>query len=318
VTAFEDFVALQARVPDGTLRLGETRIARALAALRREIEPPESFPTIHRCDLARAWCASRGMPAAWSGRALVCEGVRHALALIFGELARRGEPVALPRDVYPVYWRIAADAGVAAIGIDTFPELAHAFATRAHYVVLPCPLKLHGRDWTDGEFAAAACWLAADRRRRLVLDGVYSFGEPIARGVRELCATDQVIYLDSLSKGWLHERVFGSAVVPARDVAVWAPIFRAAAPTQRSLFVARALVAAPRLPIEATLAELRARTIELLASRGIEARAPRRGYFVPVRIAGDVALADHRTLLVPFAVFGGHGPWSFASALGAA
>jgi hypothetical protein len=136
--------------------------------------------------------------------------------------------------------------------------------------------------------------------------------------VLDLCATDQVIYLDSLSKGWLHERVFGSAVVPACDLALWAPIFRAAAPAQRSLFVARALVAAPRPPLEAALAELRARTIELLESRGIEARSPRRGYLVPVRIEAGVALAAHRTLLVPFAVFGGHGPWSFASALGAA
>jgi aspartate/methionine/tyrosine aminotransferase len=318
VTAFEDFVALQTRVPDGTLSLGETRIARALASLRPAVEPPASFSTIHRCDLARAWCASRGMPEAWSGRALVCEGVRHALALIFGELARRGEPVALPRDVYPVYWRIAADAGTAAIGFDTFPELAHAFATPARHVVLPCPLKLHGRAWTDGEFAAASRWLAADRTRRLILDGVYSFGERTSDGVLELCATDQVIYLDSLSKGWLHERVFGTAIVPARDAARFAPIFRAAAPPQRSLYRARALLEAPRPPVEAALVSLRARTIELLASRGIESREPRRGYLVPIRIAADVALAEHRTLLVPFAVFGGHGPWSFASALGAA
>jgi aspartate/methionine/tyrosine aminotransferase len=318
VSAFDDFVALQQRVPASSLRLGETRIARALAPLRASVEPPASLPTIHRCDLARTWCAARGMPASWAGRALVCEGVRHALALIFGELARRGEPVALPRDVYPVYWRIAESSGVAAIGFETFPELAYPFSTAARHVVLPCPLKLHGRAWTTDELMAAKRWLSRDPARTVILDGVYSFGEPIAPGVLELMATGQVIYLDSLSKGWLHEQVFGAAVVPARDLAVLAPIFRAAAPAQRALYVARALLDAPRPPIEATLAALRARVVDLLAARGIEARAPNRGYLLPVHISADVALAEHDAVLIPLAVFGGHGAWSFASALGAA
>ena len=155
----------------------------------------------------------------------MCEGVRHALALIFGGFARRGEPIALPRDVYPVYWRIAAGAGVAAIGFDTFPELAHPFSTAARHVVLPCPLKLHGRAWTASGSKLRRAGSRAIRRDDSILDGVYSFGEPIARGVLELIASDQVLYLDSLSKGWLHEQVFGAAVVPARDLAVLAPIF---------------------------------------------------------------------------------------------
>ncbi len=318
MSAFDDFVALQQRVPASSLRLGETRIARALAPLRASIEPPASFGTIHRCDLARTWCAARGMPASWAGRALVCEGVRHALALIFGELARLGEPVALPRDVYPVYWRIAEQAGAAAIGFETFPELAHPFSTVAHHVVLPCPLKLHGRAWTSYELGAAKTWLARDPARTLILDGVYSFGEPIAPCVLELMATGQVVYLDSLSKGWLHEQVFGAAVVPARDVAMLAPVFRAAAPSQRALFVARTLLDTPRPAIAATLATLRARVIDLLAARGISARAPSRGYLVPIRISAETALAEHDTVLIPLAVFGGHGAWSFASALGAA
>jgi aspartate/methionine/tyrosine aminotransferase len=309
VTAFEDFIELQQRVPTTTLHLGETRIARALAALRPVIDIPDDVPKLHRCHLATAWCARRGMPAAWSARALVCGGVRAALALIFGEL--RGETVAMPRDVYPVYWELAERAGLSAIAIDTFPELQFA---DVRYLVLPCPLKLHGRAWTAAELEAARRWLAADRSRRLILDGVYSFDAMIAPDVIALIETDQVIYLDSLSKSWLHEKVFGTAVVPVQDAARWMPVFRAAAPTQAALFTARALLEAP-VAVEAALASRRTRTLTALATRGLTPAAPARGYFIPIEIDARVALERHDVLLIPFAVFGGTAPWSFASAL---
>ena len=315
MTAFEDFVALQERVrreDPSVLQLGETRIARALAASRPAIAVPAEVPKLHRCHLATAWCERRGMPAEWSARALVCEGVRHALALIFGELARRGERVAIPSDVYPVYGQLADRAQLAVAPIATFPLLT--FETAARYLLLPCPLKLHGRAWSAVEIAAAHAWLAADRTRRLILDGVYSFDAMLAPAVRALIDTDQVLYLDSLSKSWLHEKVFGTAVVPAQDFAAWAPIFRAAAPAQASLFVARALLER-EVPVAAELAVRRARTLAVLADRGIAATAPESGYFIPIPLAADVALARHRVLVVPIAVFGGTGAWSFASAL---
>lgn len=315
MSAFEDFIAHQERVrreDPSVVQLGETRIARALAALRPVIAVPAELPKLHRCHLATAWCARRGMPAEWSARALVCEGVRHALALIFGELARRGETVAVPSDVYPVYGQLAERARLATQPIVTFPALL--FQTTARYLLLPCPLKLHGRAWSDGELAAATAWLAADRSRRLILDGVYSFDAMLAPAVRALIETDQVLHLDSLSKSWLHEKVFGTAVVPAQDFAAWAPIFRAAAPAQASLFVARALLE-HAVPVAAELEARRTRTLATLAERGITTAAVTRGYFIPIELAADVALARHRVLVIPFAVFGGTGAWSFASAL---
>ena len=318
MTAFEAFVAWQDRLrrdrPDA-IQLGETRIARALGAIRPEVPvPPQT--TIHRCDLARAWCARRGMPAAWSARALVCEGVRHALALL---LAQLDAPIGLPRDVYPVYAQIARRAGIATREFATFPELdlERVWASGARHVVLPCPLKLHGRAWTDDELAAAARWLAADDDRRLVLDGVYSFGQPLAPGVLALIETGQVIYLDSMSKGWLHEQVFGTAVVPARDLARLAPVFRAAPPSQARLAAAASLLeTATPDRVDAELATLRARTIAVLAARGLVARPPVRGYLVPVACSAERALADHGVVAIPLEVFGGApGSWSFASAL---
>ena len=309
MTAFEDFVAMQQRIPATTLHLGETRIARALAAIRPVIEVPAEIPKLHRCHLATAWCASRGMPPAWSSRALVCEGVRAALALIFGEL--RGERVAIPRDVYPVYGQLAESAGLAAVPFATFPALVW---PEARYAVVPCPFKLHGRAWSATEFAAAYAWLAADHTRRLILDGVYAFDAPLSADVRALVETDQVIYLDSLSKSWLHERVFGTAVVPVQDTARWTPVFRAAAPTQAALFTARALLEAP-VAVEATLAPRRTRVIAELATRGITTTPVARGYFLPIAIDARIALEHHDVLLIPFAVFGGDGAWSFASTL---
>ncbi len=46
-------------------------------------------------------------------------------------------------------------------------------------------------------------WLNEVPQRRLILDGVYSFGLPTDVFTQHLLETDQVIYLDSLSKGWL-------------------------------------------------------------------------------------------------------------------
>jgi hypothetical protein len=239
------------------------------------------------------------MPIEWSARALVCEGVRAALALILADVE-----VALPRDVYPVYWQLAKRA----VAFDTFPTFT---LPDARYVVMPCPLKLHGRAWTAQEFAHAKAWLRADPQRRLILDGVYSFADPLTAGVLELVATDQAILVDSMSKGWLHEKVFGTALVPEQDVARWTPMFRAAPPSQAALFTARALLERD-VPLD--LAARCARTIDKLAERGIAASAPERGYLIPVDLDPEVALS-RGVLLIPFSVFGGTRPTSFASAL---
>ncbi|MEO8548876.1 MAG: hypothetical protein ABI678_02860 [Kofleriaceae bacterium] len=315
MTAFEDFIALQERVrrdDPNVVQLGETRIARALAALRPAITVPAELPRLHRCHLATTWCARRGMPTEWSARALVCEGVRHALGLIFSELARRGETVAVPRDVYPVYDQLAERAQLVTVPIETFPLLA--FDTTARYLLLPCPLKLHGRAWSSVELAAATAWLAADRTRRLILDAVYNFDSMLAPAVRALIDTEQVLYLDSLSKSWLHEKTFGTAVVPSQDFATWAPLFRAAAPPQAALFVARTLLER-EVRVSEALDLRRARTLAILADHGIAAAAPSRGYFIPIELDAEVVLARHRVLVIPFAVFGGMRNWSFASAL---
>jgi hypothetical protein len=105
--------------------------------------------------------------------------VRHAAIRVLG--ASRC-PVGLPSDVYPVYWQIAAESGVTAVPFDTFPRfdiesiLSGVAAAGVAVALLPAPLKLQGRRWTAEEAATACRWLAERPDRRLILDGVYSFG----------------------------------------------------------------------------------------------------------------------------------------------
>ena len=188
---FAAFVAWKAQVKQErphVVDLSETSIAAAFADLRPSPSASSATGHVHRCDLARTWCRVRDLQDSLVGRTLVSEGVRHALMTVFRVLGASRCPVALPSDVYPVYWQIAAEAGVTALSFDTFPRfdvesiLSGVAAAGASVALLPAPLKLHGRRWTAKEAATACRWLAERPDRRLILDGVYSFGCDLVTG----------------------------------------------------------------------------------------------------------------------------------------
>ena len=309
----------------GVLDAAETRIAVALSQIRPAIATPATFPTVHRCHLAQQWCALRGLPADKAPSAFVCDGVRHALDLLFRAFAREGRRVAIPQDVYPVYGRLADAAGVETTRIATFPALdlatvlAHAGRDGASLVLLPAPLKLHGRAWTSAEGDVAADWLARDGSRRLILDGVYAFGQPVDATILKLLATDQVFHLDSLSKGWLHEQVFGIAVVPERDRARLVDTFRDLRPSQDQLWFARALMTRfhdfpARLAGE--LERRRAGLLRRLADVDVNAQPAARGYLVALDGSASSLLDTHGVLALPASAFGSdRADLSIASAL---
>jgi aspartate/methionine/tyrosine aminotransferase len=306
----------------------ETRIATAFAHVRPAPSASSSPEHVHRCDLARTWCRVRGLPDAFAGRALVSEGVRHGLRTIFRVLAATGQAVAIPSDVYPVYWQIAAEAGVAAVPCDTFPRfdvesvLSGVAASGASVALLPCPLKLHGRAWTLAEAASARRWLTERSDRRLILDGVYSFGRRIDDVTRSLLDTAGVLYLDSLSKGWLHEHVFGAAIVPADDVELYQDAFRRQVPRQSQLALARHLLDAhanfPR-QLDVALATARAGLLETLTGAGLTCDPPQNGYFAVVERSAEQVLDRCGLLTIPVSVFGApdvqESPRCLASAL---
>ncbi len=323
---FSEFLAWRQEVaqagPDAAL-LCETRIARAYASLRPKLQAPEG--KVHRCDLARRWCGLRGVPMAYEKTALVCQGVRHALGLLFGLCAAQGQRVGLPQDVYPVYWQIASQAGLQAVGFSTFPgerlsTLFHqATQARLSVLLLPAPFKLQGRPWNAQDVDDALRWLAADPARRLILDGVYAFGLPLDALMRRLIETDQVLYLDSLSKGWLHERVFGVAVVPVQDKHRYAPVFQQLPASQETLGQAAQLLFrhadVPALLVQHIDAHRRA-MVQRLESAGLQLLPATQGYLVGVKGRVTALLREQHILALPASAFGCDAQdWSIASAL---
>lgn len=311
--AFVEFGRSQRAARVDLVDVAETRIAQVLAPIRPKVTVPETFAKVHRCHLAPLWCALRGLPPYTAHTAFACDGVRHGLELLFRAFASTGRRVAVPADVYPVYWRIAAAAGVGTSAMETFPVfdlarvLAQATSDGASIALLPAPLKLHGRAWTEAEVDVAIRWLGQNGDRRLVLDGVYSFGQLLDATILRLIATDQVYYLDSLSKGWLHELVFGMALVPERDRESLQDIFRALRPDQRQLFLARELMTQFQSFPAQLERELGLRRVELtqrLAEVGVAARPVARGYLVAIESDSDTLLENHRVLALPASVFG--------------
>lgn len=311
--AFVEFSGALRATRSDLIDVAETRIAHALSELRPRIVVPEAFARVHRCHLAPVWCELHALPPAAARSAFACDGVRHGLELLFRAFAQEGRRVAIPSDVYPVYARIAAAAGVPILALETFPAfdltriLAQATSGGASVAILPAPLKLHGRAWTAEEADVAARWLNEDDERRLVLDGVYAFGQPLDAPIQRLIATDQVYYLDSLSKGWLHELVFGMALVPERDRESLQDVFRALQPDQRKLFLARELMTRfESFPAQlaSELGSRRAALSRRLREAGIEVRPVAQGYLVAIESDATALLAKHRVLALPASVFG--------------
>jgi len=233
--------------------------------------------------------------------------------------------VAIPDDVYPVYWRIASETAVEAIGVATFPrfDLENIFRacdnSRTSVLFLPAPLKLHGRHWTESETEQAQAWLREDRHRRLILDGVYSFGLPMNALTRSLVETEQVIYLDSLSKGWLHELVLGVAIVPERDFGTYVDTFRDVRLPQEKLFFGRRLLSDfPGFPLQLSgeIDRRREALLNLVRGPGLRALPAEQGYLVAIESGVSKLLDEHRLLTVPATAFGSKSlQWSVASAL---
>jgi aspartate/methionine/tyrosine aminotransferase len=302
----------------------ETRIARALSHLAPIIQSPATPHRIHRCDLVRLWCDARRAQTSF-GRILASEGVRHSLRVIFKVLARSGATVAIPTDVYPVYWKLAIHAELRTVGFATFPSfnidriLHSAAVAGAHHVLLPQPLKLQGREWTDQETATVEDWLRADDRRRVLVDGVYGLGLQLDSISRRLIETDQVVFLDSLSKRWLHEQVLGVTVVPKRDADLYATPFRDLSSQQSKLFAAHGLLTrfldVPR-QIELELDSRRQALMRRMSPMRLQLLPAKGGYLLAVRCSSEELLKQHAIVAIPASAFGSRlVEWSVASAL---
>ncbi len=288
----------------------ETNLYRALARLA---PPPASAPVapVHRCHVASQWCERFDFSPETSRRSLISCGVRDSLALLFRHYAAENARLWLPADNYPVYGELARAAGLAphefpTLPVPVWPEAAPADGTEL--LVVTNPLKPLGR-WLDArDSAALEAWLATSPRRRLLLDTVYAFSKHFDATTLRLVATGQCLLLHSLTKGWLHPRLFGIALVPECDAAALTPVFRASPPPQENLARARELLsrhAAMPAAVATILDEARQQMRAAMPRKIIvPPPADASGYFTPVAAHWSELLRTHNILGIPATAFG--------------
>lgn len=309
---FQDFMQRKTQLIEASqapvLDLTECNVVRALGHLwgEHKLVLPEKA---HRCHLAEWWLEVQDLPASWKTRALVCSGVRNALQLLTKGWAAEGLKVAMPRDVYPVYLDIAAQAGLEPHTFETYPAMPEKLPT-ADVLLITNPLKPRAAVLSKEEISTIKLWLQQSTERRVVIDAVYTMNGSFEPGTLALYETGQAVVLHSLSKGWLSPLVMGVALLPETDIARWTPAFRAACPPQEALTQAQALLTqAPQFPsvLSTTLAEGALQLNALLQQRGIETVAcdpslPR--YHFLIALPWEQLFRDYRILGLPLSVFG--------------
>ncbi|MGC4062771.1 MAG: hypothetical protein QM749_18775 [Aquabacterium sp.] len=302
----------------GLLDCGETNLYRALGPWQLQAKENSENTAIYRCDLARAWLSHYGWPEARSRQALVCRGVRHALHLIFQQLASNEATLWLPGDVYPVYASIASAYGLrpdryATLPIPALPALTSADLGHAEFLLLCNPWKPLGRYLTRSECSHLKQWLQQSSRRFLVLDCVYDLGAPLHETTRELEATGKAIVLHSLTKAWLWPETFGVALVPDQLQSKFEKAFRDDAPSLSQLNMGHTcLLKASDRPREiANVLEKRSTNLkERLPASVLNARITPDAdlahgtYMLAVDIDAQTLLARYGILALPASVYG--------------
>jgi len=315
---FQEFRQRQLRASSSLLDAAETNVYRALAPMRPE--PPTDTGRVHRCDLARAWLRRFELPEEWSGRAMVCRGVRHGLGVVFQWLRAVRARLWLPGDVYPVYLELARAAGLAPASYPTLPApvLPRSPADhRTEFLLLANPSKPLGRYLSDAECDAVISWLRVSPHRRLLIDSVYDLGTPFAAGTRRLLDTGRAVLLHSVTKGWLWPRTFGVVLLNPAQAELTAA-FRADPPTSAQLRLADRLLTehsdVPRQVVDelATRAERLFERLpgEVLGAIPSASRTCPGNYFFPVDIPAETLRREYGVLAMPVGVFGEESGWS--------
>ncbi len=296
----------------GLLDAAETNAYRALSGLMPKVKPVVSGQ-IHRCHLAGQWVDFYGLPPDASRRALVSCGVRDSLRIFFQSLAARTSVLWLPEDNYPVYFELAIAAGLAFRSFPTLPEIEWPedapTGVASEWLLITNPLKPRGRLLDAADIAHLKQWLAASPKRRVVLDTVYTLDTRFDAVTLDLLATEQVILLHSLTKGWLHPRCFGIVLLPEQDAAGWMPVFRMQPPPQENLATARHLMAIHAdspARIAQCLTAAQEKMLESIRHLQVETLSvDSTSYLVPVRRRWEELLAQD-VLGLPASVFGSH------------
>jgi aspartate/methionine/tyrosine aminotransferase len=328
-TAFQLWRDQCLRANPDLLDCAETNLYRSLASLQPKLDASDADRSVHRCDLARAWLTHYGFSAHDSRRALVSRGVRHALTLIFQELARCGAILWIPGDVYPVYLELARAAGIEPRLFTTLPEPKIPVTQpngSPEYLLITNPWKPLGRFLTDKECDALTSWLAASPRRHLLVDCVYDLSTPFHVTTQRLHGTGRAILLHSATKGWLWPKTFGVALL-GEGHSQFESAFRNDSPTPDQLRLAQQFLSTDTNCPSQVIAALQSRAKKLFAAMPDSVRksllldpaclAPS-CYFFPVGVRPEELLRQHRLLAIPGSAFGADWDGSILTSLASA
>lgn len=270
---------------------------------------PAELPVRNAQELERAWRECFHLTTLGPGpeaRLLLGRGVRDLLRVLFQHFARENRVLHAPSDVYPVYHSLAASAGLTVHAFPTVPAPhlpAQAPGAAPEVLLLPDPLVPLGRFLSEEEGRTLEAWLAADPRRLVVIDAVYTFASRFSAVTERLLQTGQALLVHSLAKGHLTPELAGFALVPgpvARAVETAEPLQLESTALRQACFL---LERHPELPqrVQDRFTEQWAHVRERLGPTPFE--LPKTGYFTTSSI-GFEALLERGWLAVPGSVFG--------------
>jgi aspartate/methionine/tyrosine aminotransferase len=281
-------------------------------------------------DVARPAPASQSETvSAWSKatgivlepeRTVICGGVREMLAAAFSLLNGEDE-LWLPKDVYPVYWNLAAHcANKRAFTTLPQPDWSPVEESKERStLLLPVPLSPLGRFPSDAETNALSGWLSGSPHRRLIIDAVYTFDFSSSRWFADRFLAKhghQCMMLWSCSKSWLCPGTFGIGAVPP----TFAPALRSHVSTPACKDFSRMKAIMEKLPNlwrlqqEAFTREWR-HLLPIMRGAVGTWEPPETGYFSVVSKPFTTLLNKHRILSVPATVFGGDDDLSIITCL---
>jgi len=263
----------------------------------------------HRCHLAEFWLDYSGLPASFKAQTLISKGVRHSLGLLFDIWAKAGINVLIPKDVYPVYGSIARAANLHHSEYPSMPTSAWPDLTTVDVILVTNPAKPRGTSLDAREFSTITEWLKDGGHRRVVIDAVYNLDSKLDSATLQLMETGQAVVLHSLSKSWLRPQVFGVALIPASDIELLTPLFRAANVNPGDLCLAQALLTQDRqfpLKLLKELGGLQRKLEHRLFSKGYvpPLTSSSATYLFVVNEPAEKLLSRHRVLALPLSVFG--------------
>jgi aspartate/methionine/tyrosine aminotransferase len=254
-----------------------------------------------------AW-RQRFAPGADPRRTVATTGVRSALRNLFSHLAAAERELWLPADVYPEYWRYAAEEGLAGRAFATLPELDLTFlaeTAECATVLLPHPLTPLGRFLTDEEAGRLLTWLGQVPARRVILDAVYLFDNQLDAAARRLLASHQALFVHSIAKAWLLPDTFGVILSPDAHITSLEVSTTQLAP-EKLAAAAFALGSCADLPLElsATFRRQWAALADQIQEASPDWRPPLTGYFSVIPVPFDELLQRHGVLGAPASIFG--------------